>query len=67
MTLLEKTQTYWEISLNWHGKVVKSKLTTGGALRSLGSILNWTGPKRKLVTHVNSLQYQIILGDKNAK
>ncbi len=52
------------ISSRWYGHT-EVDLTTGEALRALGSILNWTGPKRLLVNSVGTLQYQIITGGDN--
>ena len=59
------TQQYWEISLAFEGRPeADAKITTGGAIRALGTSITQLNPERPLAQRISNLHRDIIIGGK---
>lgn len=57
------TQQYWNISLAFEGRAEgNAKITTGGAIRTLGESITQLNPERAIAQRISSLHRDIIIG-----
>lgn len=57
------TLQYWEISLAFEGRPeANARITTGGALKTLGTSLTQLNPERVLAQRILDLNRDIIIG-----